>query len=466
MKQPLSVPFEAQKPRSLFLSDDSLGLATDLYELTMAAAYFESGNNPLATFELFIRRMPEGRSFLIAAGLEQVVHYLENLRFTEEEVSFLQRLPVFRHVSQPFFDYLAQIRFTGDLWAMPEGTVFFAGEPVLRVTAPIIEAQIVETYLLSTVNFQTSIASKAARMALAAGPRSVVEFGTRRAHGMQAGVLAARASYLGGCSGTSNVLAAQLAGIPAFGTMAHSFVMAFVREIDAFKQYQEIFPKSAILLVDTYDTVLAVQKAIDAGLDFQGVRLDSGNLLRLSRKVRKILDASGRQQVQIVASGDLNEWLISDLVGKGAPVNAFGVGTELSTSRDQPALGGVYKLVTLQSSGKTLARVKLSTRKLSFPGTKQIYRVRNGRGEFLRDWMCLQEEKGPAGSEPLLVPVMRAGRQVAPLAALDASRELARQQLQALPAALRDLERCHRYPVKISPRLRKLKADLIRRVSP
>lgn len=450
------------QPGGLFVDDASAALATDLYELTMAAAYFEGGEDAQATFELFIRKLPEKRSFLVAAGLQQVVHYLQNLHFTPDSIAYVRQSPAFGHVRSDFFDYLEKLRFSGDVWALPEGTIFFSGEPVLRVTAPIIQAQIVETYLLSLCNFQISVASKAARVVLAAGSKKIIEFGTRRAHGPQAGVLAARASYVGGCSGTSNVLAARRTGIPAYGTMAHSYVMSFNREIDAFAQYQSVFPESTILLVDTYDSVAAVQKAVAAGIPFQGVRLDSGDLLRLSRRIRSLLDASGLRHVQILASGDLDEYRIRDLLRGGAPIDAFGVGTELSTSRDEPALAGVYKLVSMQRHRRILPRVKLSVQKRTLPGSKQIFRVRNKHGVFAWDNLCLEGEAGPADSEPLLIPVMKSGRLVAPLPDLDASRRLAQEQVQKLPERFRKLEPAGRYPVRISPRLRQLRDSLTR----
>jgi nicotinate phosphoribosyltransferase len=319
------------------------GLTTDLYELAMAAAYFDNGINQRAVFDLFIRRLPERRSYLIAAGLEQALDYLSTLSFTADQIEYLREHSSFQNASAEFFDYLSRFRFTGDVWAMPEGTAVFAMEPLLRVNAPIIEAQIIETFLLSTINFQTMIASKASRIVRAAEGRSVIEFGTRRAHGTEAGLFAARAAYIGACVGTSNVEAGHLFGIPTFGTLAHSFIMSFDREDDAFRAFLKVFPKTATVLVDTYDTIRAVKRlARDFGPAIQAVRLDSGDLLELSKQVRQILDDAGMTGTKIFASGDLNEYKIADLISRGAQIDSFGVGTELATSYDAPDLSGVY----------------------------------------------------------------------------------------------------------------------------
>jgi nicotinate phosphoribosyltransferase len=430
-------------------------LLTDLYELTMAAAYFESGMTPPASFELFVRRLPENRSFLLAAGLEQALQYLENLRFTAEEIEFLRRQPVFGHVSAAFFDHLARLRFSGEVWAMAEGTPVFAQEPLLRVTAPMIEAQIVETYLLGALTFQTSIATKAARVIQAAQGRGVVEFGTRRAHGPEAGVLAARAAFIGGCAGTSNVEAGFRFAVPTFGTLAHSFIMAFDDELESFREMERIFPEHSVLLVDTYDTLQSIDRIIAAGLRPRGVRLDSGNLAKLSKEVRRRLDRAGLNDTMIFASGDLNEYLISELLGQGACIDMFGVGTELATSKDAPALSGVYKLVEVIHGGEHGYPLKLSHEKVTYPGAKQVFRFA-GDGQFERDLIACHNEQYAA--EPLLKCVMREGRRVAPSPAIDAVRERAREQLLRLPEAHRRVRDPRRYPVEISPRLRALEA--------
>src|SRR5262247_2835942 len=312
------------------------GLATDLYQLTMAAAYHASGRRERASFELFTRKLPEGRSYLIVAGLEQALDYLRGLSFSDGEIEYLRGLPAFESVSAEFFDYLRDFRFTGEVWAMPEGTVAFAGEPLARVTAPLIEAQIVETYLLSTINFQTLIATKASRIVEAAEGRGIIEFGARRCHGFGAALYAARAAFIGGCVGTSNVEAGRLFELPVYGTAAHSFVMAFDSEREAFHAYHEVFPESTVLLLDTYDTLNAAHLATEFGPELRGVRLDSGDLAELSKRVRSILDEAGMRRTKIFASGDLNEFKIAELIAAGAPIDLFGVGTDLSTSRDAP----------------------------------------------------------------------------------------------------------------------------------
>ncbi|MGH9866265.1 MAG: nicotinate phosphoribosyltransferase, partial [Candidatus Acidiferrales bacterium] len=305
------------------------GLLTDLYELTMAAGYFQSRFDARATFELFVRNLPPERNFLVAAGLEQALQFIENIRFAAAEVEYLQRQPVFRHVRGEFFDFLARFRFTGDVWAIPEGSLVFAGEPLLRVTAPIIEGQILETRLLSAINFQTMVASRAARLVVAAKGKPVVEFGARRAHGREAGIFAARAAWIAGCQGTSNVIAGRLFGIPTYGTQAHSWIMAYEDESQAFDRFLDVFPEQATLLLDTYNVRAALRKIIARGRKPAGVRLDSGDLAADSRWVRAQLDRAGWRDVQIFASGDLDEKRISSLLRRGAKIDAFGVGSAL-----------------------------------------------------------------------------------------------------------------------------------------
>ncbi len=393
----------------------AFGLTTDLYELTMAAAYFDSRIDDRATFELFVRRLPRNRSFLLAAGLEQVLDYLASLRFSADQIDYLRNQPAFGNVSREFFDYLAGFRFTGDVWAMREGACVFAMEPMLRVTAPIIEAQIVETFLLSTINFQTMIASKAARVVTAARGRSIIEFGTRRAHGTEAGLFAARAAYIGGSIGTSNVEAGHLFGIPTFGTLAHSFVMSFDNEDEAFHAFLKVFPETATILVDTYDTIAAVERlARDFGPIIPAVRLDSGDLLELSIRVRHILDKAGMQATKIFASSDLNEDRIADLIARGAQIDAFGVGTELATSYDSPALSAVYKLVSLEQNGRIDMKIKLSEGKATFPGAKQVWRFTDRAGKYAQDIVSFEDEAAPqidetSSYQPMLEQVMKDG---------------------------------------------------------
>jgi nicotinate phosphoribosyltransferase len=441
------------------------GLTTDLYELTMAAAYFENGLLQPALFDLFIRRLPEHRSYLITAGLEQVLDYLSRLHLTSDQIDYLRNHPAFKRVSSEFFDYLRSFRFTGDLWAMPEGTAAFAMEPLLRVKAPIIEAQIIETFLLSMINFQTMIASKASRVVRAAQGRSVIEFGTRRAHGTEAGLFAARAAYIGGCIGTSNVEAGHLFGIPTFGTLAHSFVMSFENEDDAFRAFIKIFPENATVLVDTYDTIAAVKRIVQeyGGSAIPAVRLDSGDLCELSKQVRQILDDAAMTQTKIFASSDLNEFKIADLISRGAQIDSFGVGTELATSYDAPALSGVYKLSGLEENGEIKMRIKLSKDKATYPGPKQVWRLADSTGKYIRDVISLADEDEPESEQggtaaSLLKPVMRRGeileRTDPGISGLYALRERAHQQLKCLPDELLSLESRRTYPVVFSDRLR------------
>lgn len=436
----------------------SLGLATDLYQLTMAAAYQAHHRDEVATFELFVRKLPPGRSYLIVAGLEQALEYLSELRFTAEDIQYLRSLPMFKHVPNDFFDYLRDFKFSGEVWAMPEGTLAFANEPLLRVTAPIIEAQLLETYLLSTINFQTLIASKAARMVEAARGRAIVEFGTRRAHGMEAGLYAARAAFIGGCIGTSNVEAGWRFDIPVFGTAAHSWVMSFDREIDSFRAFYEIFPEHTTLLLDTYDTISGARLATEIGPSLRGVRLDSGNLTELSKQVRAILDQAGMQQTKIMASGDLNEFKITEMLAAGAQIDLFGVGTELSTSRDQPALGGVYKLVELRSRNHIEPKMKLSAEKATYPFRKQVWR-REENGHFIGDTIAMAEEK--LDGQPLLQCVMRDGERVLPQPRMPEMQQHALRQLQSLPARYKSLAQAENYPVRISDKLEAARVDLL-----
>lgn len=434
------------------------GLATDLYQLTMAAGYHAQRHlgAEKASFELFARRLPPHRSYLVLAGLEQAIEYLRNLRFSDEEIAFLQSLPVFAHVSRDYFAYLRDFRFSGDVWAMPEGTIAFAGEPFLRITAPLIEAQLLETYLLATINFQTLIASKAARMVDASQGRSIIEFGARRAHGMDAALYAARAAFIGGCIGTSNVEAAMRFSIPVYGTAAHSWIMSFDREHEAFRAFHEIFPEHTTLLLDTYDTLAAAKLATEIGPSLRGVRLDSGDLCAQAKQVRVILDQAGLHQTKIMASGDLDEFKIAAMLAKGAPIDLFGVGTELSTSRDDPALGGVYKLVELNGQPK----MKLSQEKATYPYCKQVWREYADDGSFLGDTVGIATESHP-GSEALLKPVMRNGELIAALPTLVESQAHARQQLQSLPKIYKALAHPENYPVRYSPTLENRRQALL-----
>jgi nicotinate phosphoribosyltransferase len=431
-------------------------LTTDLYQLTMAAGYWRAGFIEPATFELFVRRLPDERSFLVTAGLDQALDYLEHLRFTDEERAWLRERPQFSRVPREFFDdYLRSFRFTGDVWAMPEGTPVFANEPILRVTAALPEAQLVETALLAIVSFQTSVATKAARLVHAAKGRAVVEFGARRAHGVDAALAAARASFIGGCQGTSLVEAARRFGVPVSGTMAHSWVQAFGTERDAFTEFSRMFAESAVYLLDTYDTLAAARTLVASGLRPPMVRLDSGDLDALSRGVRRILDEAGLRSTKIFVTGDLDEHRIAALVAAGAPVDGFGVGTALSTVSDAPALAAVYKLVEVCRPGdrNATAVVKLSPGKETWPGRKQVWRfIPSGRAT--RDLVAADDEPPPDGAVPLLKPAMRAGKRLTASAPLPELSAECRRSIEMLPDEVRALgARSDVYPVRVSDRL-------------
>ncbi len=437
------------------------GLLTDLYELTMAAGYVQNGFNARATFELFVRDLPERRNFLIAAGLDQALDFLEDIKFSKEEISYLKSLPIFRHVRSDFFEYLAQFRFKGDVWALPEGTVAFPGEPLLRVTAPLAEAQLVETGLLAIIHLQTLVASKAARITASASGRPVIEFGSRRAHGVEAGILAARAAFIGGCQGTSNTFAGFRFGIPVFGTQAHSWIMAYPDEATAFCQFLDVFPERSTLLVDTYDVRAAINKIIALGRKPSGIRLDSGDILADSVWARKRLDDVGWTDVQIFASGDLDEDRIEALLKSGACVDSFGVGTALSTSCDAPFVGMIYKLVEVEIGGEVHGTAKFSEEKKTYPGAKQVFRFTGEDGRFSGDTIGLAGESY-AGSEPLLVPVMREGRRVETAGEDSAAKTLAARHRflaarEHLPSRLLALDKARPpYPVRYSTPLEAL----------
>ena len=451
------------QPKPLFLNDKDMCIATDLYQLTMAAGYYECKKNYKSTFELFVRELPGNRSYLIAAGLEQVLYYLKHLRFTDVHLKYLKSLPVFKNVSKGFFDYLRSFRFSGDVLAMPEGAIFFANEPVLRVTAPLIEAQIIETYLLSVINYQTLIASKAARIVYAAKGRDVIDFGTRRAHGPQAGMLAARASFIGGCVGTSNVLTSYELGIPAIGTVAHSWVMAYDDEYESYKDFHKIFPDNTIFLIDTYDSIKGAKLAAKIGKKLKGVRLDSGDITSLSKRVRRILDDAGLMHVKITASGDLNEHKISKLLDKGALIDSFGVGTDMVTSKDIPALGGVYKLVELEKDGKLVPKMKISEDKTTYPARKQVYRVFDNNKKFKKDIIGLPDDDFDA--ECLLLPVIRKGKVIHKTPTIQAIQRTAKRNIAQLPDRFKKLDCKISYPVTISRRLRQVRDKTIKSLS-
>ena len=433
-------------------------LLTDLYQLNMMQAYEEAGMTQTAVFELFVRKLPPARNFLVAAGLAQVVDFLENAAFTEAELAWLESE---RRFSPAFLQHLAGFRFTGDVDAVAEGEIVFPDEPLLRVVAPLAQAQLMETRIMNLMHFQTVIASKAARLRLAAGERRLIDFGLRRAHGAEAGLLAARAAYLAGFDGTATVEAGRRYGIPISGTMAHSFVQAHDDEVEAFRHFARARPDHLVLLLDTYDTEAAAQKVVALapelaaeGIALRGVRLDSGDLGAHARKVRAILDAGGLAAVQIFASGGLEEQQVARLVAEGAPIDGFGIGTALTTAQDAPALDCAYKLQ--EYAGR--ARRKLSEGKATWPGRKQVYRRYDDAGRPRGDVLTLIDD--PQEGTALLQPVMRGGRCIAALPPLDDIRTATLERLAHLPAALAALPAAPAYPVTVSAALTRLAREI------
>ena len=439
----------------------SQALFTDLYLLTMAEAYWQSGNTAQATFSLFFRKYPPDRSYYVFAGLPDVLEFLEQFRFSGDDIALLRSL---RQLSDDFLDYLSRVRFTGSLRAMDEATIFFSEEPVIEVTGPIIETQLVETFLLNQVSVQSTLATKAARVVQAAAGKSVVDFAARRTHGMDAANKLARTSFMVGFDGTSNVLAGARYGIPTFGTMAHSFVISFQDELEAFRAYAESFPDASTFLVDTYDTVEGTRRAIEVGREMRrkgrqlrAVRLDSGDLLDLSLKTRALLDEAGLAEVQVVASGGLDEHRVDDLLSAGAPIDGFGVGTKVGVSADAPWTDFVYKLVEYDARPV----LKLSSDKQTLPGPKQVYRLRDRAGLYSRDIVaCAAEPPPEEGAEPLLGEVMEEGRRVVCLPTLSELRERFREKLAPLPERHKALTSPAPYEVAISDQLQKLSADV------
>jgi nicotinate phosphoribosyltransferase len=428
-------------------------LLTDLYQLAMLSAYVREGMHSPAVFELYVRRLPRTRNFLVAAGLAQAVEYLETLRFEPDELAWLADSGRF---SPDVVAYLARLRFTGDVDAMPEGTVFFADEPILRVTAPLPEAQLVESRLLNLMHVQTLIASKAVRAVLVAPGKQLVDFGLRRAHGAEAALLAARVTHLAGFAGSSNVLAGQRFGIPVFGTMAHSFVQAHDVEADAFAAFARDQPAHVVLLLDTYDIEAAARVVVEIaprlaaqGITVRGVRIDSGDLGAEARRVRRSLDAGGLEAVTIFASGDLDEYRVRDLIAADAPIDGFGLGTRITTSADAPWLDCVYKLQ--EYAGRP--RRKRSPGKATWPGGKQVYRTCAG-GRMVKDVVTLESDR--QDGDALLRPVMRSGKRCEPLPTLTESRLRLATQLASLPETLRGLEEAPAYPVEVAPAVRAL----------
>lgn len=435
----------------------------------MAQSYFLSKRTTSATFDLFVRQLPAARNYLVAAGLEDILGYVRSLRFGRDDISFLKKQRLF---SCAFLKYLGNFQFSGDIWAMREGEVFFANEPVIRVTAPIIEGQLLESFFLNTVNLQTMLASKASRVVNAAGRRGVFDFSLRRTHGKSAALSAARSSYIAGAGGTSNCLAGTLYNIPVSGTMAHSFVVSFKSEKESFLAYSRAFPRRTILLVDTYDTKRGVLNAIDVGVSLKksgyklvGIRLDSGDIVAQSKYARRLLDKAGLAFVKIFASGSLDEYKIKKIIEEGGRVDNFGVGTNMGASVDAPSLDVIYKLGEVtDEAGEFLPTMKLSVGKVTYPGRKQVFRLRDrSSGFFARDILALEGEK--VSGRPLLEKVISRGRVIYRPPSLGAIRDFSRRNLRLFPPALRRVDRAYQYPVVVSAKLKDLKAALTAQLS-
>jgi len=442
---------------------NSLALLTDLYQLTMAQTYFQSQRLDPATFSLFIRSYPPNRGYFVAAGLQDVLEFLEQFTVDSTGIDYLHSRRLF---ADDFLDLLKGLKFTGDVWAIPEGRLAFKDEPFLEVTAPIIEAQIVETFIINQVNLQSLIATKAARCVHAAGGRAVVDFALRRAHGIDAGMKVARASYLAGFTGTSNVRAGQEYGIPIVGTMAHSFVSSFEQEMDAFRAFIASFPNNSILLIDTYDTLAGARKAVEIakemaanGQQLQGVRIDSGDLKKLAIEVRRIFDEAGLKSVKIIGSGGLDEFDLADFTVADVPYDSYGVGTKMGVSADAPWFDIAYKLVEYDERPV----LKLSTGKVSWPGKKQVFRMRDERGQLQKDVIALREENIP-GADPLLQKVMATGEVAVRYPTLEEIRDNFMGEFKRLSDPIKAIWNPASYPVEISPQLTKLREEVGRQL--
>jgi nicotinate phosphoribosyltransferase len=450
-------------PIDLRLDAAEVALLTDLYELTVSATFFAHGYNEPASFELSLRRLPQGRGFMIAAGVERLLEALEEYSFNAEALAHLESLKLFEPA---FLEFLSKLRFTGSVRALPEGTIYFANEPILEIRAPLIEGQLLETLILNQLGYASVVATKAARCFAVAGGRRLVDFGPRRAHGADASLIAARSSYLAGFHGSASVLAGKRYGIPIFGTMSHSMVMAHEHERDAFTDFVDSFPNLSTLLVDTYDTVHGVQNATavaiklrETGAKIQAIRLDSGNLEDLSRKARRILDQAGLKDIAIVASGNLDEYKIAELVDAGAPIDAFGVGTSLAVSDDAPSADFTYKLTEYHGHG----RLKTSAGKISTPGRKQLFRAYSPSGAFYADLVGIVDETAttvarefkpaPAKTVQLLEPMFEAGKRLMPRPTLADARERVMNGLTALEARYKMLRRPAEFPVRTTAAL-------------
>ncbi len=442
---------------------ENFTLLTDLYQLTMAQAYFREQRMGEATFSLFIRSYPPNRGYFVAAGLTDVLEYLQALSFDADALDYLAEQRLF---SEDFLHYLGDLRFTGTVWAIPEGRIFFTDEPVLEITAPIIAAQLVETFVINQIHLQSLIATKAARCVHAAAGRPVVDFALRRAHGTDAGMKVARASYLAGFAGTSNLCAGQHYGIPIVGTMAHSFIMSFEREIDAFRAYVSSFPNNSILLIDTYDTLTGAKNAVQVAKEMAGrgekligVRIDSGDLAEQAREVRHIFDEAGLPQVKIIGSSGLDEFDLADMADASVPFDSYGVGTKMGTSADAPWTDMSYKLVEYEDR----AMLKLSSGKTSCPGKKQVFRQRDGRGNLAGDLIALRDEE--IAGESLLKPAMRDGKTIGPCPPLSESREIFAAEFAALPQSVKAIRNPSTYAVDFSAKLKTLRDETVEKIT-
>jgi nicotinate phosphoribosyltransferase len=439
-------------------------LSTDLYELNMVQAYLDRAENKEAVFEFFVRRLPARRGFLLAAGLDDALDYLETLQFSKAEIAWLKSTGRFR---ANLIDYLAAFRFTGDVHAIPEGTVCFAGEPLIRVTAPLPQAQLIETRLINILHYQTLIASKAARMVLAASGKALSDFGLRTAHGAEAGLYSARASYIAGFAGAANVLAGERYGIPIVGTMAHSYVQTHSDEMQAFEDFARARPDGVVLLIDTYDTAEGARKVVKLapklkadGIAIRGVRIDSGDLIAQAKTVRRILDGGGCKDVIILVSGGINEDVLAEMNKQAAPIDGCGIGVNLDASIDAPSLDCAYKLQEYAGT----PRRKLSEGKVTWPGRKQVWRSFDAQDRMCGDVVSVETDKQPG--QALIAPVMRAGKRIAPSPALAQIRERASAELKRLPEPLKRLEAAHGYAVTISDALKALAAEADRAAKP
>lgn len=444
-----------------------LSLLLDLYELTMAASFFERKVELRATFDLFIRTLPKNRSFFVAAGIENALRFLDDFSFSQQDIDFLKQKGIFKDA---FLDYLKTLRFTGSVHGLPEGTVFFPNEPLLRITAPIIEAQLVESYLLNTFNVATTLCSKASRVVVAARGRGVYDFSLRRTQGADAAMASSRSSYIAGCWGTSNTLAGLTYGIPVTGTMAHSFVMSFKSELESFRAYASTFPDATTLLIDTYDCyrglahAITVAKELEAkGHALKAIRLDSGDLALLSKRARRELNEAGLSHVKILASGNLDEFKIEKLIAQGAKIDVFGVGTNMGVSSDMPYLDVIYKLSQINDAkGRVSPVMKLSKEKVTYPGVKQVFRAYTKKGLYQKDTIGLEGEK--IEGKPLLEKVMERGKITIVYPSLEKIRSLAADNLKVLPAKYKKLQGSTRYPVVLSSGLQRMITKVKRQI--